>query len=73
MGCQRGGGGTSYTVQCQGGSQTIAIPAGVTVTAIAPTQTTLAVGANVVVLTRPGSDGRPSASAVMLAGPTATK
>jgi hypothetical protein len=67
------GGGTSYTVQYQGGAQTIAIPAGVAVTAIVPTQTKLAVGANVVVLANPGAGGRLSASAVMLSGPTATK
>jgi len=67
------GGGTSYTVQYQGGTQTIAIPSGVTVTAIVPTQTKLAVGANVVVLAKPGADGRLSASSVMLSGPTSTK
>jgi hypothetical protein len=67
------GGGTSYTVEYQGGTQTIAIPAGVTVTAIVPTQTKLAVGANVVVLASPDANGRPSASSVMLSGPPATK
>jgi hypothetical protein len=61
-------GGTSYTIQYQGGTQTIEIPAGVTVTAIAPTQTKLAVGANVVVLAHTGADGRLSASAIMLTG-----
>jgi len=63
-------GGTSYTVQYQGGTQTIEIPAGVTVTAIAPTQTKLAVGANVVVLAHTDADGRLSASSVMLTGNT---
>jgi hypothetical protein len=66
-------GGTSYTVRYQGGTQTIEVPAGVTVTAIAPTQTKLAVGANVVVLTRTGADGRLSASAIMLSGSNTPK
>jgi hypothetical protein len=48
------GGGTSYTVQYQGGTQTIAIPANTAVTAIAPSQAKLAVGANVVVLAHAG-------------------
>jgi hypothetical protein len=65
------GGGTSRTITYQGGTQTIAIPAGVTVTSIVPTQAKLAVGANVVVLAHPGADGRPSASSVMLSGPPA--
>lgn len=67
------GGGTRQTITYQGGTQTIAIPAGVPVTAIVPTQTKLAVGANVVVLAHPGADGRPSASSVMLSGPPAPK
>jgi hypothetical protein len=67
------GGGTSYTVQYQGGTQTIAIPAGVTVTAIVPTQTRLAVGTNVVVLASNGADGRTTTSTVMLSGPAARK
>jgi hypothetical protein len=67
------GGGTKYTVQYQGGAQTIDIPAGVTVTAIAPTQTKPAVGATVIGLAPTGADGRPSASAVMLTGPAAVK
>jgi hypothetical protein len=61
-------GGTSYTLQYQGGTQTIEIPSGVTVTSIVPAPTKLAVGANVIVLAHPGADGRPSASAVMLTG-----
>jgi hypothetical protein len=67
------GGGRSYTVQYQGGTRTIEIPAGVTVTTIVPTQTKLAVGANVVVLASPGAGGRLSASSVMLSGSTAAK
>ncbi|MEO5817906.1 MAG: hypothetical protein ABIT20_21730 [Gemmatimonadaceae bacterium] len=61
-------GGTSYTVEYQGGSQTIVIPANVAVTIIAPTDAKLAVGANVVVLTKVAG-GRLSASGVMLAAP----
>jgi hypothetical protein len=64
------GGGTSYTVQYAGGSQTIAIPANVAVTIIAPTTAKLAAGTNVIVLTKPGAGGRLSASSVMLAGPS---
>jgi hypothetical protein len=63
-------GGASYTIQYQGGTQTIAIPPGVTVTAIAPTQAKLAVGSSVVVLATTGADGRPTASSVMLSAPT---
>jgi hypothetical protein len=67
------GGGTSFTIQYQGGTQSIVIPPGVSVTAIVPTQTKLAVGTNVVVLATTGSDGRASASSVMLSGPTPPK
>jgi hypothetical protein len=66
-------GGTSYTIQYRGGTRTIVVPPGVTVTAIAPTETKLAVGASVVVLAAPGPDGRPTASTVMLSGPTPPK
>jgi len=66
-------GATTYTVTYQGGTQTIEIPAGVTVTTIALTQTRLVPGANVVVLTKSGPDGRPSASAVILSAPIGTK
>jgi hypothetical protein len=64
-------GGGTYTVQYQGGTQKITVPAGVTVTIMAPTQTKLAVGASVVVLASQGADGRTSASSVLLSGPTA--
>jgi hypothetical protein len=67
------GGGTTFTVQYQGGTQTIAIPAGVTVTAIGPSKAPLAVGANVIVLASPGADGQLSATSVMLGGPPARK
>jgi hypothetical protein len=58
----------TLTVNYRGGSQTIAIPAGVTVTAITPTQTKLTAGANVVVLASKQPDGTLRASRVMLAG-----
>ena len=67
------GGGTTYTVQYRGGTQTIAIPPSVTVTVIAPTQTKLAVGTNVVILAKPDASGKLTASTVMLVAPTATK
>jgi hypothetical protein len=66
-------GGTSYTIQYKDGTQTIAIPPGVPVTAIVPSQTKLAVGAKVVVLASTGSDGRLTASSVMLSDPTRPK
>jgi hypothetical protein len=72
-GTVRTGGGTSFTIRYQGGTQTIAIPPGVSVTAIVPTQTKLRAGANVVVLASTGSDGRLTASSVMLSGPTPAK
>jgi hypothetical protein len=64
------GAGTTYTINYQGGSQTIEIPAGVTVTAIAATEAKPAAGAGVVVLARTGPDGRLSTSAIMLTGNT---
>ncbi|MDQ2666809.1 MAG: hypothetical protein M3Z05_12450 [Gemmatimonadota bacterium] len=61
--------GGTYTVQYQGGTQKIMVPANVAVTIIAPTQTKLALGANVIVIGMRGPDGRTSASSVMLTGP----
>jgi hypothetical protein len=61
-------GGSSLTVQYAGGTKSIRVPAGVIVTAIAPTRTKLAPGARVIVLTTKAPDGRLSASSVMLAG-----
>jgi hypothetical protein len=66
-------GGRTYTIDYQGGSQRIEIPAGVTVTAIAPTEAKPAAGAGVVVLARTGPDGRLSTSAIMLTGSPASK
>ena len=67
------GGGTTYTIQYQGGTQTIAIPAGVTVTAIAPSPTKPAVGSSVIVLAKSGADGQKTTSAIMLGTPTPPK
>jgi hypothetical protein len=67
------GGGTRFTVQYAGGSQTIDIPAGVSVTMIAPSTTKLTTGTNVVVLTTPGADGKPITSTVMLSAPAPVK
>lgn len=65
VGGQAGG---TLTVNYSGGSQSITVPAGVTVTAIAPTQTKLTPGANVVVLAAKQPDGTLKASRVMLSG-----
>lgn len=62
-------GGGTYTVQYQGGTQKITVPANVTVTIIAPSTTKLAMGSSVVALGRQAADGRTSASSVMLLGP----
>jgi hypothetical protein len=64
-------GGKSYTIQYQGGTQTITVPAGVTVTAISATQTRPAVGSNVVVLAKKGADGSLTSSTLMLSGSSA--
>ena len=60
--------GGTLTVQYAGGTQTITVPANVTVTAIAPTQTKPAPGANVVVLTAKQPDGSVRATGIMVAG-----
>jgi hypothetical protein len=60
-------GGSSITVQYQGASRTIVVPADVKVTAITATKQKLASGTNVVVLTTKGPGGALSASTVMLA------
>ncbi len=58
--------GGTLTVQYKGGTQTITVPANVSVTAIAPTQTKLAVGSKVIVLATRQPDGTLKASAAML-------
>lgn len=60
--------GGTLTVKYQGGTQTITIPPDVTVTAIAPSQTPLASGANVSVTATRQPDGTLKASFVMLGG-----
>ena len=60
--------GGTLTLQYQGGTQTITVPANVAVTTIAPTKTKPAAGANVVVITSKQPDGSVKASAIMLAG-----
>jgi hypothetical protein len=61
-------GGARYTIQYQGGTQTIDIPSDVSVTVIVPTQTKPALGANVIVMATTGPDGRLTTSALMLSG-----
>ncbi len=60
--------GGKLVVNYRGGSQTITIPSGVTVTKISLTQTKLAPGSNVVVLATKRPDGTLAASRVLLAG-----
>ena len=60
--------GGKLVVNYRGGSQTITIPSGVTVTKISLTQTKLAPGSNVVVLATKRPDGTLTASRVLLAG-----
>jgi hypothetical protein len=57
----------NLTVQYRGGSQTIAIPSGVSVTEIAPVSTKLTSGAKVVVLATKQPDGSMKASSVLVA------
>lgn len=59
------------TVQYRGGAQTITIPPGVTVTAIAPVSTRLLSGAKVVVLGMKQPDGTMKVSSVVIADSTA--
>lgn len=58
--------GGTLTVQYKGGTQTITVPSGVSVTAIAPTQTKLTPGSKVIVLATKQPDGTLKASAAML-------
>lgn len=60
--------GGTLKVQYQGGTQTITVPANVTVTSISATQAKPQPGANVVVVTTKQSDGSLKASAIMIAG-----
>lgn len=60
--------GGTLTVQYQGGTQTITVPADVHVSEIAPSHAKLAPGAKVVVLGKKQPDGSLKASAAVLAG-----
>lgn len=64
-------GATHYVIEYPGGTQTIEIPAGVTVTIIASTNTPLTVGDDVIVLAHAGTNGSLTASGVMLSTPPA--
>jgi len=63
----RGTAGGTMTVDYNGGSQTITVPAGVTVTVIAPTSAKLTPGTQVIVPATRQPDGGLKASLVMLA------
>jgi hypothetical protein len=67
-GAAGGQSGGALTVNYDGGSQTITIPSGVTVTAIVPAQTKLAAGEDVVALADKQPDGTLRASRVILTG-----
>lgn len=67
------GSGTSYTIQYRGGTQTIAVPRDVPVTALVPTTENLSAGVNVVAVVRKGADGRLATSTIMLSGSSAPK
>lgn len=67
-GATKGAAGETITVEYNGGSQTITVPAGVTVTEIAATTTPLTVGTNVVVPATKQPDGTLKTSQVMLTG-----
>lgn len=62
--------GESIVVNYHGGSQTISIPAGVSVTALAPATAKLASGDEVVVLAKKQADGSMKASSAVLAPPS---
>ena len=66
-GTSRGTAGGTMTVDYNGGSQTITVPAGVTVTVIAPTSAKLTPGTQVIVPATRQPDGGLKASLVMLA------
>jgi hypothetical protein len=65
--------GGKLTVQYNGGTQTITVPSNVSVTAIAPTQSTLTQGSKVIVLATRQPDGTLKASAAMLADTSKSK
>ena len=65
-GASHGVSGGTMTVEYNGGSQTIKVPPGVTVTVIAPTSAKLTPGTNVIVPASKQADGSLKASFVML-------
>jgi hypothetical protein len=65
-GTSRGAAGGTMTVEYNGGSQTISVPAGVSVTVIAPTSTKLTPGTSVIIPASKQPDGSLKASLVML-------
>jgi len=67
-GATKGAAGETITVVYNGGTQTITVPPGVTVTEIAPTTVPLTVGTNVVVPATKQPDGTLKTSRVMLTG-----
>jgi hypothetical protein len=66
-GTAHGTAGGTITVEYNGGSQTITVPANVPVTVIAPTNTKLSSGTSVIVAAKKQSNGQLGASMVMLA------
>ena len=72
-GTSRGAAGGTMTVEYKGGSQTIAVPAGVPVTVIAPTSAKLTPGTTIIVPATKLPDGGLKASLVMLSGSTAAR
>jgi hypothetical protein len=68
-GAAQGAAAGRMTVNYNGGSQTITVPARTPVTVIAPTSTKPAVGTNVVIPAKKQSDGTLKATSVMLVGP----
>lgn len=65
-GTSRSGAGGTMTVEYNGGTQTITVPAGVSVTVIAPTSMKLTAGTSVVIPASKQPDGSLKASLVML-------
>jgi X-X-X-Leu-X-X-Gly heptad repeat protein len=72
-GTSRGAAGGTMTVEYNGGSQSIKVPAGVTVTVITPTSTKLTPGTTVVIPANKQPDGSLKASFVMLTGAPTTR
>jgi len=65
--------GGTITVQYQGGTQTIKVPAGVSITKIAPTTEKLATGANVIVIAMKQPAGTLQSSTVFLSRDSTTR